>query len=143
MFYKTLIWRCHSLTSGTTPYQPLQSWQKFSNSNYGKKSTSQPSRCASQGQSTHMPRPIIQSNIRFSHAPAASEKITDNNSRSRHNQRAITSEGGHTNDAQSVTFEGAHALPQSLSPQLVPRQLLRNGHCPHGHRPGKSPLVPA
>jgi hypothetical protein len=67
--------------------------------------------------------------------PAASDEITDNNSRSRHNQRAITSKGVHTNDAQSITSEGAHALTESLSPQLVPRRLLRHGNCPHGHLP--------
>jgi hypothetical protein len=39
--------------------------------------------------------------------------------------------------------EGAKALTKSFSPKLVPRRLLRHGHCPHGHRPGKSPLVPA
>jgi hypothetical protein len=65
-----------------------------------------------------------------------------NNSRSRHKQRAITSEGGHTNDASSITSEGANALTKSLSPQLVPRRLLRHVHCSHGHSPWKSPLVP-
>jgi hypothetical protein len=67
--------------------------------------------------------------------PTQRNEITDNNSRSRHNQRAITSEGGHTKEAQSITSEGAHALTESLSPQLVSRRLLRHGHCPHGHRP--------
>jgi hypothetical protein len=95
----------------------------------------QPSSCASHGQSTPMPRQIIQSNLSCSQAPAASEEITDDNSCSRRNQRAITSEGGQTNDAQSVTSEGAHAITESLSPQLVPRRVLRHGHCPHGHRP--------
>jgi hypothetical protein len=90
-----------------------------------------------------MPHRIIQYNLCFSLAPAAPNDITDNDSRSRRNQRAITSEGGHTNDASSVTSEGAHALTESLSPQLIPRRLLRHGHCPHGHRPWKSPLVPA
>jgi hypothetical protein len=82
-----------------------------------------------------MPCLIIQSNFSCSHAPAASVKITDNNSCSRHNHRAITSEGGQTNDAQSITSEGAHALTESLPRQLVPKRLLRHGHCPHGHRP--------
>jgi hypothetical protein len=100
-----------------------------------KKSTSQPSSCASQGQTTHMPRLIIQSNLSFSHVPTVSDEITENNSRSIHSQRAITSEGDHTNDAQSVTSEGVHALKESLSAQLVPRQIMRHGHCPHGHRP--------
>jgi hypothetical protein len=90
-----------------------------------------------------MPRRIIQSNIIFSHAPTAPNEITNNNSRSRRNQRAITSKGGHTNDASSVTSEGANGLTKSLSPQLVPRRLLWPGHCPHGHRPWKSLLVPA
>jgi hypothetical protein len=65
---KILIWRCHSLPSEMTPSQPLQSWRKFSNSNYGRKSNSHPSGCASQGQSTYMPHQIIQSNLSFSHA---------------------------------------------------------------------------
>jgi hypothetical protein len=95
-----------------------------------------------QGHSRHMPRRIIPSNLSFSHAPAAPNEITDNNSRSTHNQRAITSEGGHTNDESAITSEGAKALTKSCSPQLVPRRLLRHGHCPHGHRPGKSQLVP-
>jgi hypothetical protein len=107
------------------------------------RSHSRPSSCTSQGHSTPMPRRIIQSNLDFSHAPAAPNEITDNNSRSRHNQRAITSEGGHTNDASSVTSEGANTLTKSLSPQLVPRRLLRHGHYPHGHRPWKSTLVPS
>jgi hypothetical protein len=91
----------------------------------------------------HMPRRIIQSNLSFSHSPAAPDEITDNNSRSRYNQRAITSEGGHTNDESAFTSEGAKALTKSCSSQLIPRRLLRHGHCPHGHRPGKSTLVPA
>jgi hypothetical protein len=88
-----------------------------------------------------MPRRIIQSNLSFSHSPAAPNEITDNNSRSRHNQRAITSEGRHTNDESAFTSEGAMALTKSCSPQFFPRLLLRHGHCPHDHRPGKSPLV--
>jgi hypothetical protein len=106
-------------------------------------STSHASSCASRVQTSHMPCRIIQSNLSFSHAPAASDDITDKNSHTRHNQHAITSEGGHTTDAQSITSEGAHALTESLSPQLVSRQLLRHGHCQHCHPPGKSPLVPA
>jgi hypothetical protein len=95
-----------------------------------------------QGHSAHMPRRIIQSNRCFSHAPAAPNEITDNNSRSIDNQRAITSEGGHTNDEPAFTSEDAKALTKSRSPQLIPRRILRHGHCPHGNRPGKSPLVP-
>jgi hypothetical protein len=91
--------------------------------------------------STHSRR-IIQSNISFYHAPAAPNEIT-NNSRSRHNQRAITSERGHTNVESAFTSEGAKALTKSFSPQLVPRRLLRHGHFPHGHLPRESPLVPA
>jgi hypothetical protein len=70
-----------------------------------------------------MPRRITQSNLSISHAPATSDEVTDNNSRSRHTQRAITSEGGHTNDVQSVTSEGANALTKSLSPQLDKKDL--------------------
>jgi hypothetical protein len=89
-----------------------------------------------------MPRRIIKSNASFSHASAAPNEMTDNNVRSRYSQSAITSEGGHTNDSYFVTSEGAQALTESLSPQLVPRRLLRHGHCPHGHSPRESPLVP-
>jgi hypothetical protein len=32
---------------------------------------------------------------------------------------------------------------QRLTPQLVPKGLLRNGHRPHGHRPRRQPLVSA
>jgi hypothetical protein len=66
-----------------------------------------------------MPCQIIQSNLSFSHAPAASEEITDNNSRSRHNQRAITSESGHTNNAQPppprVPTRSRNLSPRNLS----------------------------
>jgi hypothetical protein len=89
-----------------------------------------------------MPRQIIQSNLSFYNAPAAPNGITYSNSRSRHNQRPITTEGGHINDESVLTSEDAKALTKSCSPQLVPIRLLRHGHCPHGHRPGKSPLVP-
>jgi hypothetical protein len=90
-----------------------------------------------------MPRRIIQSNLSFSHAPAAPNEITNNDSRSRHNQHAITSEGGHTNDELASTSEGTNTLIKSFSPKLVPRRLLRHGYCSHGHRPGKSTLFPA
>jgi hypothetical protein len=125
-----------------TQSQRSQHWRKFSNSNF-KSSHSQTSSSPCQGHSRHMPRRIIRSNLRFSHASAAPNEITDNNSRSRHNQRAITSEGGHTNDESAFTSEGAKALTKSCSPQLVPRRLLWHGHCPYVHRLGKSPLVPS
>jgi hypothetical protein len=86
---------------------------------------------------THMPCRIIQSNRSFSHAPDASDEITDNNSHTRHNHCAITPEGGHTKDTQPITSEGAPSLAESLSPHPVPKRLLRNGHCPYGHRPWK------
>jgi hypothetical protein len=57
-----------------------------------------------------MPRRIIQSNLTFSHAPAASNEITDNNSRSSQKKRAITSEGGHINVESAFTSKGANAL---------------------------------
>jgi hypothetical protein len=88
------------------------------------------------------PRRIIQSNLNVSRAPAASNDTPDNNSHSRHNQRAITSEGGHTNVKSAFTSEGAKMLTKYCSTQLVSRRLLRHGHCPHDHRPCKSPLVP-
>jgi hypothetical protein len=69
--------------------------------------------------------------------------ITNAYKRPGHNQRANTSEGGHTNDESARTSEGANALTKSLSVELVPIQLLRHGNFQHGHRPGKSPLVPA
>jgi hypothetical protein len=34
-----------------------------------------------------------------------------------------------------VTSEGDHAITESLSPQLLPRRLLRHGQRPYGHRP--------
>jgi hypothetical protein len=136
MLYKTLIWRCHSLMSGMTPSQPLQSWQKFSNSNYPKK-TSHPSSCASYGQSTPRLRRIIQSNLSLSMAPPRQTR-----SQTTIHDRDITNEGGHTNGAQSVTSKGAHALTEYIPPQLVPKRHLRHGNCPHGHLPRKSPLVP-
>jgi hypothetical protein len=89
-----------------------------------------------------MPCRIIKPNLRLSHAHIATNEITYNNSHTRHLQRAITSEGGHTN-AQPITSEGAHSLAATLSPQLVPKRLLWNGHRPHGHRPRIQPLVSA
>jgi hypothetical protein len=35
------------------------------------------------------------------------------------------------------------SLAETFSPQPVPKRLLRNGHCPHGHRPRKQQLVSA
>jgi hypothetical protein len=67
---------------------------------------------------------IIQPNLSFSHAPAASNEITDNNSHTRHNQRAITSEGGHTKDAQPITSKGA-----TRSQNLSPRNLSQGDFC--------------
>jgi hypothetical protein len=83
-----------------------------------KSAHSRPYNCTSQGHSTHMPHRIIQSNICFYHPSAAPNKITDNTSRSRHNQRAITSEGCHINDASPVTSEDANLLTKSLSRNL-------------------------
>jgi hypothetical protein len=40
-----------------------------------------------------------------------------------------------------MTSEGAHLLPETLSPQVVSGRLLRNGHSPHGHCPRIQPLV--
>jgi hypothetical protein len=54
-----------------------------------------------------------------SHAPAASNEITDNHSNTRHHQRSITSKGVHTKDAQPITSEGAHSLAESHSLQYV------------------------
>jgi hypothetical protein len=71
-----------------------------------------------------MPRRIIQSNISFSHAPAAPDEITNNNSQSRYNKRTITSEGGHTNDESAFTSEGATALTH-----LAPRNLSQYDFC--------------
>jgi hypothetical protein len=139
--YNTRIRRYHSLTSEMAPSLRSQHWRIFSNSNLkGSHSHSSSSSC--QGPSTNTPRRIIQSNLDFSLAPAASNEIPDNNSRSRQNQRAITSEGGHTNVESAFTSEGAKMLTKSCSTQLVSRRLLRHGHCPHVHRPWKSPLVP-
>jgi hypothetical protein len=86
-----------------------------------KSSHSRTSSCTCQGHSTHMPRRNIQSTLSFSYAPVAPNEITNNKSLSRHNQNAITSEGGHTNDKSAITSEGAKALTKSFSPQLVTR----------------------
>jgi hypothetical protein len=69
--------------------------------------------------------------------------MTDDNSHPRLHQCAITSEGGHPSDTTSFTSEGAHWLPETLSPQLISGRLLRNGHSPHGHSPRRQPLVSA
>jgi hypothetical protein len=53
--------------------------------------------------------------------PQAAKEITDDNSHSRRPQCAITSEGGHTSDNPSITSEGAHWLPETLTPQPVAR----------------------
>jgi hypothetical protein len=74
--------------------------------------------------------------------PTVPNEITNNNSGSIHNQRAITYEGGHTNDELGCTSEGANALTISFSPELFSRRLLRHGHCQHDHRAWKSPLFP-
>jgi hypothetical protein len=142
--YKILIQRYHSLTSGMTPSQRSQHWRKCSNSNFKKLTVPYSQLLLPRSLNEHAsPRHPIQSQLLpCLHASAAPEEISDNNSRSRHNQHANTSEGGHTNDESAFTSEGAKALTKSCSPQLVPRRLLRHGHCPHGHRPGKSPLVP-
>jgi hypothetical protein len=63
-----------------------------------------------------MPRRIIQSNLDFSRAPVASNEITDNNSRSSQNKRAITSEGVHTKIESAFTSEGANTLTKYRSP---------------------------
>jgi hypothetical protein len=76
-----------------------------------------------QGCRTHIPHRIIQSTPTFSHAPAAPNEIKNNNSSSRHNQRAITSEGGRTNDESACTSEGANALTESFPQKLVPKKI--------------------
>jgi hypothetical protein len=65
-----------------------------------------------------MPRRIIESNLSFSHAPAAPNEITNKNLQSGHNKRAITSEVGHTNYESVFTSEGATALTKSFSRSL-------------------------
>jgi hypothetical protein len=124
-----------------TPSLRSQHWRIFSNSNL-KSSHSHSSSSSCQGHSANVPRRIIQSNLDLSCAPAASNEIPNNNSRSRQNQCVVTSQGGHANVESAFTSEGARTLTKSCSPQLVSRRLLRHGHRPHGHRPGKSPLVP-
>jgi hypothetical protein len=59
-------------------------------------SISHASSFASEGHYTPMHCSIIKPNLRLSHAPIATNEISDNNSNTRHLQRAITSEGGHT-----------------------------------------------
>jgi hypothetical protein len=141
LHYKILIRRYPSLTSGMTPLSAHSTGGNFQ-TQISKSSHSHTSSSSCQGHSTHMPCRVIQSNLSFSYAPAAPNEITYNNSRSRHNQRIMTSEGGHPNDESAFTSEGATTLTTSCSPKLIPRRLLRYGHCPHGHRPGKLPSVP-
>jgi hypothetical protein len=88
-------------------------------------SNSRTSNCTCQGHWTHIPRRIIQSNLRLSHAPAVPNEITNSNSRSGHNQRAITSEGGHTNDESACTSEGA----KTLTKYPPPRNLSQDDFC--------------
>jgi hypothetical protein len=99
--------------------------------------------CTSRGPPTPMPCRIITSNLELSHALIATKEIPDDNSHTRHSQCDITSEGGHTSDTPPITSEGAQSLTETLSPQIFPRRLLRNGHIPHGHEPQKKPLVSA
>jgi hypothetical protein len=80
-----------------------------------------PPTCASEGLPTPMPCRIIKPKLSLSHSPTATNKITNNNSQTRHRQRAITSKGGHTYNAQPITSEGAHSLSETLSPQPVPK----------------------
>jgi hypothetical protein len=109
MHYNTRIRRYLSLASEMTPSLRSQHWRIFSNSNL--KSSHSHNPCSScPGHSTNMPRKIIQSHLDFSHAHVASNEITDNNSRSSQNKRAITSEGGHTNVGSAFTSEGAKTL---------------------------------
>jgi hypothetical protein len=69
---------------------------------------------------------IIQSHVSLSHAPTTTNEITDNNSHTRHDQHAITSEGGHASNATPVTSEGAYLISKTISTQLVPTRLLRH-----------------
>jgi acyl carrier protein len=72
----------------------------------------------------HNPRQIIESNIGLYHSPTVPNEITNDYKRSRHNQRANTSEGGHTKNDSARTSEGVDALTKSFSLELVPRQLF-------------------
>jgi hypothetical protein len=127
---------------GDDTISALAEWLQFSNSNYNNLHLPRFQLRLPRSNNAH-PFQIIQSNLSFYHAPAASDEITDENSHTGNHQRAITSKGGHTKDAQPITSESAHSLAESLSPQPVPRRLLWNGHCPHGHRPQKKPLISA
>jgi hypothetical protein len=88
-------------------------------------------------------RPCLAESSNSLLASTMTNEITDSNSHTRHNQRAITSEGGHTQNARHITYTGLLSLSHNLSPQLVPTRLLRHGHCTHGHLPGLPPLVSA
>jgi hypothetical protein len=61
--------------------------------------------------STLKPHSLINPTVELTHSQQAANKITDDNSHTRHPQCAITSEGGHTSDTASITSEGAHWLP--------------------------------
>jgi hypothetical protein len=74
-----------------------------------------------QSRSTLKPHSLINPNFELADAQQAANEITDDNSDSRHPQCAITSEGGHTSDTPPITSEGAHWLPETLTPQHVSR----------------------
>jgi hypothetical protein len=76
---------------------------------------------ACQRRPTFNPHSLIKPNLELAHAQQAANEITDDNSHSKHPQCAITSEGGHTSDTTSITYEGAHWLPAPLGPQPVSR----------------------
>jgi hypothetical protein len=90
---------------------------------------------ACQGRPSPRPRSLFNPNLELARTHQAANEITYDNSRPRHPQCAITTEGGHTQDTTSLTSEGAHWLPDTLTPQPVSRRLLRNGRRPRGHRP--------
>jgi hypothetical protein len=71
---------------------------------------------ACQGRLSPRPRSRFNPNLELARTHQAANKITDDSSHPRHPQCAITTEGGHTQDTTSITSEGVHWLPDTLTP---------------------------
>jgi hypothetical protein len=118
-----------------TPQRPSRIKRQFSNSNYNKLRPRNSS-FASQRRATPKPHSLRNTNPELANARQAANEITDNNSNSRHPQCLITSEGGHTSDTASFTFEGDQRLPATLAAQPVAHMAiaLGNNHWSQQHQ---------
>jgi hypothetical protein len=142
VLHKTLTQRCHSLKSEMTPSQHLMNWMQYSDSNYDK---------------LHLPRFRLRLqrsrkvqallNLQITYltlqCPCRDtrdfrKQFTHKTSPTLHYLRGWSRLG-----CYARCPNGAHSLSETISPQLVPKRLLRNRHLPHGHIPRKQPLVSA